>query len=166
MKHMIVNKENKAMFECYQAPLSTPSMIRTRKNRDWGQELTPDSTSADESKQQHYATLQGCCWEKAHNSFSSRYTVMVEPIFDYQFRLILIGDSTVGKSSLLKYFTDGKFFEVGWSRWCSAWLPSSLYVVYRSLFCCILALLLYPLLASPSLCVCLGIYHVGWGDCS
>jgi DNA replicative helicase MCM subunit Mcm2 (Cdc46/Mcm family) len=28
---------------------------------------------------------------------------MVEPIFDYQFRLILIGDSTVGKSSLLKY---------------------------------------------------------------
>lgn len=34
---------------------------------------------------------------------------MVEPIFDFQFRLILIGDSTVGKSSLLKYFTDGKF---------------------------------------------------------
>lgn len=32
--------------------------------------------------------------------------------FDYQFRLILIGDSTVGKSSLLKYFTDGKFAEV------------------------------------------------------
>ena len=39
------------------------------------------------------------------------YNDMVEPIFDYQFRLILIGDSTVGKSSLLKYFTDGKFSE-------------------------------------------------------
>ncbi|KAK7605299.1 hypothetical protein V9T40_007157 [Parthenolecanium corni] len=37
---------------------------------------------------------------------------MVEPYFDYQFRLILIGDSTVGKSSLLKSFTDGKFAEV------------------------------------------------------
>lgn len=37
---------------------------------------------------------------------------MVEPIFDYQFRMILIGDSTVGKSSLLRYFTDGKFSEV------------------------------------------------------
>ncbi|VVC88053.1 ras-related protein Rab-39B [Leptidea sinapis] len=37
---------------------------------------------------------------------------MVDPIFDYQFRLILIGDSTVGKSSLLKYFTDGKFAEL------------------------------------------------------
>lgn len=37
---------------------------------------------------------------------------MVDPIFDYQFRLILIGDTTVGKSSLLRYFTDGKFFEV------------------------------------------------------
>lgn len=37
---------------------------------------------------------------------------MVEPIFDYQFRFILIGDSTVGKSSVLKYFTDGKFAEV------------------------------------------------------
>lgn len=33
-------------------------------------------------------------------------------MFDYQFRLILIGDSTVGKSSLLKYFTDGRFSEV------------------------------------------------------
>lgn len=37
---------------------------------------------------------------------------MVDPIFDYQFRLILIGDSTVGKSSLLRYFSDGKFAEV------------------------------------------------------
>lgn len=37
----------------------------------------------------------------------------MEPIlFDYQFRLILIGDSTVGKSSLLKYFTDSKFTEM------------------------------------------------------
>ncbi|XP_046581770.1 ras-related protein Rab-39B-like [Haliotis rubra] len=36
---------------------------------------------------------------------------MVEPIFQYQFRLILIGDSTVGKSSILRYFTDGKFEE-------------------------------------------------------
>ncbi|BFZ09451.1 hypothetical protein BsWGS_12490 [Bradybaena similaris] len=34
---------------------------------------------------------------------------MCDPIFEYQFRLILIGDSTVGKSSLLRYFTDGKF---------------------------------------------------------
>lgn len=43
---------------------------------------------------------------------SKKVFKMVEPIFDYQFRLILIGDSTVGKSSLLKYFTDGKFAEV------------------------------------------------------
>ncbi|KAK9874149.1 hypothetical protein WA026_002504 [Henosepilachna vigintioctopunctata] len=37
---------------------------------------------------------------------------MVEPIFDYQFRLILIEDSTVGKSCLLKPFTDEKFSEL------------------------------------------------------
>ena len=30
----------------------------------------------------------------------------------FPYRLILIGDSTVGKSSLLKYFTDGRFAEV------------------------------------------------------
>jgi len=36
----------------------------------------------------------------------------VEPIFDYQFRLILIGDSTVGKSTLLRYFTDGNFSDI------------------------------------------------------
>ncbi len=33
---------------------------------------------------------------------------MVDPSFDYQFRLILIGDSTVGKSSLLKSFAGKK----------------------------------------------------------
>ena len=33
----------------------------------------------------------------------------MDPVFQYQFRLILIGDSTVGKSSMLKFFTDGKF---------------------------------------------------------
>lgn len=36
---------------------------------------------------------------------------MVDAIFSYQFRLILVGDSTVGKSSLLRAFTDGKFTE-------------------------------------------------------
>ena len=36
---------------------------------------------------------------------------MVEPIFDCQFRLILTGDSTVGKTSLLKYFTEGRYEE-------------------------------------------------------
>lgn len=38
--------------------------------------------------------------------------LIMDVSFDYQFRLILIGDSTVGKSSLLKYFTDGRFAEV------------------------------------------------------
>ena len=32
--------------------------------------------------------------------------------FLIQFRVILIGDSGVGKSSLLRCFTDGSFFEV------------------------------------------------------
>ncbi len=43
---------------------------------------------------------------------SDTTTMVVDPIFDYQFRVILIGDSTVGKSSLLKCFTDGAFAEV------------------------------------------------------
>jgi len=38
--------------------------------------------------------------------------VMVDPIFDFQFRIILIGDSAVGKSSLLRKFTFGSFAEV------------------------------------------------------
>ena len=36
---------------------------------------------------------------------------MIEPPFHYQFRLILIGDSTVGKSTLLRVFTEGRFNE-------------------------------------------------------
>lgn len=36
----------------------------------------------------------------------------MDPMFHYQFRLILVGDSTVGKSSILKFFTEGKFAEV------------------------------------------------------
>lgn len=34
-----------------------------------------------------------------------------EPNYFYQFRVILIGDSTVGKSSLLRQFTDGSFIQ-------------------------------------------------------
>ncbi|CAI4224143.1 unnamed protein product [Auanema sp. JU1783] len=34
------------------------------------------------------------------------------PLFHYQYRFILIGDSTVGKSSLLKYFTEGRPAEI------------------------------------------------------
>ncbi|CAD6195788.1 unnamed protein product [Caenorhabditis auriculariae] len=34
------------------------------------------------------------------------------PLFNYLFRFIVIGDSTVGKSSLLKYFTEGKSAEI------------------------------------------------------
>ena len=37
----------------------------------------------------------------------SRY----DPKYFYQFRLILIGDSTVGKSSLLRQFTEGQFIQ-------------------------------------------------------
>lgn len=36
----------------------------------------------------------------------------MDPLYQYQFRLILIGDSTVGKSSLLKYFTEGSMIRL------------------------------------------------------
>jgi len=35
----------------------------------------------------------------------------LEPNYFYQFRVILIGDSTVGKSSLLRQFTEGHFIQ-------------------------------------------------------
>ena len=35
-----------------------------------------------------------------------------ETIWVYQFRVVLLGDSTVGKSALLRRFTDGCFIEV------------------------------------------------------
>jgi len=48
--------------------------------------------------------------------YFTSYLMMMDndfgPVFHYQFRLILIGDSTVGKSSLLKYFTEGKSAEI------------------------------------------------------
>lgn len=37
---------------------------------------------------------------------------MLSPFFNYQFRIILIGDSMVGKSSLVRCFSEGKFSEV------------------------------------------------------
>jgi len=35
-----------------------------------------------------------------------------ETIWVYQFRVVLLGDSTVGKSALLRRFTDGCFIEI------------------------------------------------------
>lgn len=40
---------------------------------------------------------------------SARGTKAMETIWIYQFRLIVIGDSTVGKSCLLHRFTQGRF---------------------------------------------------------
>lgn len=53
-----------------------------------------------------------CRAEQQTNARTTNLEIMADMMFDYQFRLILIGDSTVGKSSLLKYFNDGKFVEV------------------------------------------------------
>jgi len=64
---------------------------------------------------QMFNSLEPICCDFSFNQSTTpeKYEhKMVEPIFDYQFRLILIGDSTVGKSSLLKYFTDGKFSDL------------------------------------------------------
>ena len=84
--------------------------------------------------QAHYsATVQGSILEEAWSdnpkskvlglsgamrSVSSRLQflgvwvrVMADVHFKYQFRLILVGDSTVGKSSLLRQFTEGRFLE-------------------------------------------------------
>ena len=49
--------------------------------------------------------------EMAKNSSSLEHRNKFEPNYFYQFRLILIGDSTVGKSSLLRQFTEGQFIQ-------------------------------------------------------
>lgn len=33
------------------------------------------------------------------------------PLYNYQYRIIIIGDTTVGKSSLLRHFTEGRTAE-------------------------------------------------------
>ena len=37
------------------------------------------------------------------NNFSLTSLTLVDPVFDFQFRIILVGESTVGKTSLLRY---------------------------------------------------------------
>ena len=38
-----------------------------------------------------------------NNHFSLTSLTLVDPVFDFQFRIILVGESTVGKTSLLRY---------------------------------------------------------------
>ncbi|CAH3032739.1 unnamed protein product [Porites lobata] len=45
------------------------------------------------------------------NRHKSADKARFKPKYFYQFRIILIGDSTVGKSSLLRQFTEGQFIE-------------------------------------------------------
>lgn len=46
-----------------------------------------------------------------HDRYSNTDKARFKPKYFYQFRIILIGDSTVGKSSLLRQFTEGQFIE-------------------------------------------------------
>lgn len=51
--------------------------------------------------------------EKNHSvSQTSSSSSQRTPKYFYQFRLILIGDSTVGKSSLIRQFTEGNFVDL------------------------------------------------------
>ncbi|MFH4975063.1 hypothetical protein AB6A40_001772 [Gnathostoma spinigerum] len=46
------------------------------------------------------------------NKDEDELPMYVGPRFHYQYRIIVIGDSCVGKSSLLRYFTEGRIAEV------------------------------------------------------
>lgn len=47
----------------------------------------------------------------SYQRFENMEPTRLKHKYFYQFRVILIGDSTVGKSSLLRQFTEGQFFE-------------------------------------------------------
>jgi hypothetical protein len=74
----------------------------------------PNSSSSGEKSRDYFSSF----WTTRSTSPNSTLSedgsenMLVDPFFDYQFRVILIGDSTVGKSSLLRCFTDGTFAEV------------------------------------------------------
>ena len=58
----------------------------------------------------HVNTVRaGLCFSLAGVRCSSH---AMDILWQYQFRIILLGDSTVGKSSLLKRFTDGIYSDV------------------------------------------------------
>lgn len=49
---------------------------------------------------------------KITGTSSNKNSHAMDTLWQYQFRIILLGDSTVGKSSLLKRFTDGIYSDV------------------------------------------------------
>ena len=49
--------------------------------------------------------------EELRRSRPTRLVSSASAIWSWQFRIILVGDSTVGKSALLKRFTEGSFAE-------------------------------------------------------
>lgn len=55
----------------------------------------------------------GLCFSHTHAPLvSPPSSHAMDILWQYQFRIILLGDSTVGKSSLLKRFTDGIYSDV------------------------------------------------------
>jgi len=49
--------------------------------------------------------------DEYRRSRPTRLVSSASAIWSWQFRIILVGDSTVGKSALLKRFTEGSFAE-------------------------------------------------------
>ena len=74
------------------------------------------SSESSSSRGLHVNTPRsGLCFSHTHTHTLRWYppsSHAMDILWQYQFRIILLGDSTVGKSSLLKRFTDGIYSDV------------------------------------------------------
>jgi len=88
----------------------TISPIPGKENTDYDPSLYQNVQTVSYRTNVNYNNQQHSDSDESDETMDNH--MLIDPFFEYQFRVILIGDSGAGKSSLLRCFTDGSFFEV------------------------------------------------------
>merc|ERR1712183_365158 len=103
-QHSVISSDGKMKFG------KTKNKKETLENDDKFNDVENNNYCRKDSRANLIVTGLEACRPDTFLNPSLTSLTLVDPVFDFQFRIILVGESTVGKTSLLRSLTKSSFW--------------------------------------------------------